>query len=136
MKPVWDGDELDLGDRILKIVTTPGHTPGSIAVIDVKIRRVFSGDPVQDDKIFMFGIQREMHAYLHSLEKLDSFKDMFDQIYPCHGTCPVKTELIMQLHEAATNVLEGRIEGKPETTMHGESVMAYDVGIAVFLCDH
>ena len=45
--PLWDGDVLDLGDRPLKIIALPGHTPGSVAVLDVKNRRLFSGDPVQ-----------------------------------------------------------------------------------------
>lgn len=134
MVPVRDGDEIDLGERVLKIIETPGHTPGSIAVIDLKNRRVFSGDPVQDGHIFMFGIQREMHAYRHSLERLDSYKELFDEVYPCHGTCPVKPEIIMQLYDAAGDVLDGKVEGKPEN-MFGNPVTLYDVGIASFLCD-
>ena len=34
--PVADGDELDLGARRLRIIHLPGHTPGSIAVLDVE----------------------------------------------------------------------------------------------------
>ena len=47
MLPVWDGDVIDLGDRPLKIITTPGHTPGSIAVLDINRRIIFTGDPIQ-----------------------------------------------------------------------------------------
>ena len=32
--PVFDGDEIDLGGRILEIIHLPGHTPGSITVLD------------------------------------------------------------------------------------------------------
>ena len=60
--PVHDGDIIELGDRPLKIIETPGHTPGSIAILDIKKRRIFTGDPIQDGRIFMFGVQREMHA--------------------------------------------------------------------------
>ena len=108
IRPVWDGDIIDLGERPLRIIATPGHTPGSIAILDVDHRRVFSGDPVQDGRIFMFGIQREMHAYRHSLKKLDGFRDQFDELYPCHGSCPVKPELIMKLYDAAGVCWKGR----------------------------
>ena len=34
------------------------------------------------------------------------------EVYPCHGTCPVKPELIGQLYEAAGDVLAGKVQGK------------------------
>ena len=34
--PVREGDALNLGDRELRIIHLPGHTPGSIAVLDVQ----------------------------------------------------------------------------------------------------
>ncbi len=134
MVPVWDGDRIDLGGRELQIVTIPGHTPGSIAVIDLQHRRVFAGDSVQDGRIFMFGVQREMHAYRLSLKKLEALQGLFDEVYPCHGTCPVKPELIGQLYEAAGNVLAGKVQGKA-AEMHGNPIMVYDVGVAGFLCE-
>ena len=105
--PVWDGDVIDLGDRPLHIITLSGHTPGSIAVLDVKNRRIFTGDPVQDGRIFMFGVQRELHAYRHSLLKLQQHVDDFDEIYPSHGTCPVRPSLIMELYEAVGKIMDG-----------------------------
>lgn len=56
--PVEDGKVLDLGNRKLEIIHIPGHTPGSIAVLDIDNRILYSGDTVQDDVIFMFGVQR------------------------------------------------------------------------------
>ena len=134
MIPVWDGDVLDLGERPLKIITLPGHTPGSIAILDVKNRRIFTGDPVQTGRIFMFGLQREMHAYRISLLKLQTFADQFDLIYPSHADCPVKPELIMKLYEAAGKVMAGEVPGKDEEVF-GTPITAYDVGAATFLRD-
>lgn len=132
--PVTDGDVIDLGGRELEIITLPGHTPGSIAVLDGKNRVLISGDPIQDGDIFMFGIQREMHAYLLSLEKLEKYKDRFDTIYPAHGTFPVSPDLIAALHEGATRVLAGEVEGS-DAEFHGVKIKRYDVGAAGFLCD-
>ena len=132
--PVWDGETLDLGGRSLEIIALPGHTPGSIAVLDVKNRRLFGGDPVQDGMIFMFGIQREMRAYRHSLKRLEGYMDRFDEIYPSHGTCPISPNMIGKLYDASGDVLEGKVPGE-EGERFGQKIMVYDVGIARFLCD-
>ena len=43
--PVREGDALNLGDRELRIIHLPGHTPGSIAVLDVQNKVLISGAP-------------------------------------------------------------------------------------------
>lgn len=131
--PVWDKDVLDLGERPLEIIHIPGHTPGSIAVLDVKNRRLFSGDPIQDGMIFMFGIQREMRAYRHSLKRLEGYRERFDEIYPSHGTCPVSPDMIGKLYDASGDILEGKIPGE-DGERFGQKITVYDVGIAKFLC--
>lgn len=132
--PIWDGDVLDLGGRLLRILAMPGHTPGSIAVLDEKNRRLFSGDPVQNGRIFMFGPMRQMHAYIHSLRRLQKSAGLFDEIYPSHAACPVSPSLIPQLIDAAEQILAGNAKGVREE-MFGQPILAYDMGAATFLCD-
>lgn len=132
--PVTDGDIIDLGGRVLMIITLPGHTPGSIAVLDKNNRALISGDPIQDGSIFMFGVQREMHAYILSLEKLEKYKNDFDTIYPSHGTFPVTPDIIPALRDGAKRILAGEVEGSV-TEMHGTKIKSCDVGVARFLCD-
>ena len=132
--PVSDGDIIDLGGREIEIITLPGHTPGSIAALDINNRVLISGDPIQDGDIFMFGVQREIHAYLLSLEKLEKYKERFDTIYPSHGTFPVGPELIDALHEGAIRVMNGEVEGS-DAEFFGTKIKRYDVGVAGFLCD-
>ncbi len=132
--PVWDGDIIDLGNRPLQVISLPGHTPGSIALLDITRRTLISGDPVQDGSIFMFGIQREIHAYLHSLEKLEKYTDKFDQIYPSHGTIPVMPSLIGELYTAAKKILAGEIV-PTEENIFGAPVRKYKTEAAVFLMD-
>ena len=42
--PIYDGDEFDLGDRIIEVVEVCGHTEGSIVLIDHKTRICYAGD--------------------------------------------------------------------------------------------
>lgn len=130
--PVQDGEILDLGGRPLEIIALPGHTPGSIGVLDRNARILISGDTVQDGQIFMFGVQREMHAYIHSLERLKGYREAFDWVYPSHGSFPVSPQLIPALQEAAGRVLAGEVQGT-ESEMFGNKIMRYDVGVAAFL---
>ncbi|MBE6835774.1 MAG: MBL fold metallo-hydrolase [Ruminococcaceae bacterium] len=46
--PIDESFSLDLGNRKIKIKHTPGHTKGSIAVIDETDKIIFSGDNVCD----------------------------------------------------------------------------------------
>lgn len=132
--PVEDKDTLDLGGRPLQIISLAGHTPGSIAVLDKKNRVLISGDPIQDGTIFMFGIQRELHAYISSLNKLERYRNEFDVIYPSHGSFPVTPDLIPALRQGAARILDGKAEGR-ETEIFGRKVKQYDIGPASFLCD-
>ena len=74
--PVQQGDILDLGDRLLEIIDLPGHTKGSIAILDVNNKVLIGGDSIQDGRIFMFGEQRNLKDYIASLEKLSSKVDI------------------------------------------------------------
>lgn len=132
--PVWDGDVIDLGGRPLKIIHTPGHTPGSIAILDVNARRIFTGDPIQDGRIFMFGPMRDLHSYIHSVNRLISLSESFDVIYPSHGSETADPKDLPKFKEAAENILSNKAAGKTED-MWGNKITAYDMGFATFLCD-
>lgn len=133
--PAWDGDILDLGGRELEIIHLPGHTPGSVAVLDIENRALYSGDPVQrNGGIFMFGPGREFHAYVMSLERLMAMSDRFDYIYPSHAECPITPDVIPALREGALRVMAGEVEGEI-SEMHGRRIRRCDVGVSVLLCD-
>ena len=132
--PVNDGDVIDLGDRTLKIIDNPGHTPGSIAILDEKYKVLIGGDAVQDGNIFMFGRYRNLDTYISSLKRLKEYDGSFDEIYPMHGTIPVKSELIEKLIDGAEQIQSGSAEGK-KADMFGTEVMLYKFPYAGFLCE-
>ena len=132
--PIRQGDSLDLGDRELRIIHLPGHTPGSIAVLDVQNRVLISGDPIQEHgRVFMFGDHRNMVDYIASLERLEGFADQFDEIWPSHADIPVSPAVIRKLRDGARAVLDGTIQGTP-TELFGQSVVVCDLGFCALLC--
>lgn len=133
VRPLWDGDVVDLGGRELEVIALPGHTPGSLAFLDRASGMLFSGDPIQrDGKIFCFGPMRSMAAYIHSLERLQTRADEISSIWPCHATCPIGTDAIAELIEGAKAVEQGEASFTMGE-MHGTPIRVYDVGVAVLL---
>lgn len=132
--PVFEGDVIDLGNRELEVIHLPGHTPGSITLLDRNSRCLIGGDPIQEDgNIYMFGPQRDFSAYIASLERLEK-RDDFDFIYPSHAKEKVSREVIPQLIDGARRILAGGVEGH-EIDLHGRKAVCRDVGIARFLCN-
>lgn len=132
--PVYDNDIIELGNRPLKIIFIPGHTPGSVAVLDISSRVLISGDTIQDGNIFMFNKYRNLTLYVESLKKISGYAGVFDTIYPSHGSFPVYPELIASLIEGAEQILNGTAKGKV-VDMFSTSVMLYKFPYAGFLCD-
>ncbi len=48
-KWIKDGTVIDLGGRPVTVLSTPGHTPDSVSIVDPGRKRVFSGDLVDKD---------------------------------------------------------------------------------------
>ncbi len=135
IRPVREGDVIDLGQRELRIIELPGHTPGSIAVLDAANRVLISGDPIQrHGRIFMFGSHRNMADYIRSLEHLETYLPLFDEIWPSHADIPIPTSTIRELRDGAQAILAGTIQGKQEE-MRGHTITAYDLGFCTMLCD-
>ena len=132
--PVYDGDIIDIGGRKLLAITLPGHTPGSTGLLDKDSGMFFCGDSIQDGRIFMFGAMRDLSAYIHSLRRLDRYKDEIKEIYSNHGSIPLDYSIVDKLIDGALRIERGELEPK-EAEIFGQKVHVYDVDAAFFICD-
>ncbi len=129
LHPITALSAFDLGDRVLHVIETPGHTPGSICLLDRKNRILFSGDTLSYGPVFLCGEHRDIHTYRETLVKLMTMGG-FDTIYPCHSTCPVSLSVISALLAAVDGALDGSIppELSDIPTPDGLTPMVYTVG--------
>ena len=117
VKELRDGDEIDLGGRILYAINTPGHTDGSMCFLDRSNRIMFSGDTVtfggnlvrQDDNDLR--LVRQYHA---SLEKIWNYTDEFDRIAIGHDKIVVSKQLVKDYLDLTAGLLDGSIVGAYE----------------------
>lgn len=132
--PVEEGSVLELGGRTLRIIALPGHTPGSIAVLDEAARLLFAGDSVQDFMVFMFGSQRSLQGLALSLDKLDGRKDEFDTILASHGTLELPPDQPGVMAGYVREILAGKADFEPTERM-GRTLKKYGFPRCSFLCE-
>lgn len=81
---IKDGDEIKVGDSILKVIHTPGHTKGSICLLGKNF--IFTGDTLFKDGYGRTDLPGGSEAELkESLEKLAKLLKPGLIIYPGHG---------------------------------------------------
>ena len=130
--PVWEGDVLDVGGRAFEVIHIPGHTPGSIALLDRANRLMIGGDSLQEGPIFMFGPGRNMRALICSVKKLMKMDSAFDRILSSHNRLELGIDLLPALVEGAELQLSGTVEGvKPEMD---RPCLQYNCGRVKFFC--
>jgi len=57
------GSSIDLGGRSLRVLSTPGHTPNSVALYDAVNRRLFIGDYMYPTTLYAFLPGASLSAY-------------------------------------------------------------------------
>jgi glyoxylase-like metal-dependent hydrolase (beta-lactamase superfamily II) len=71
-RTVEEGDVIELGDRALRVLHLPGHTPGSIGLWDEATGALFSGDVVYDDVLIDTAPTSDVPAYLATMRRVRS----------------------------------------------------------------
>jgi glyoxylase-like metal-dependent hydrolase (beta-lactamase superfamily II) len=95
-----DQDQIDLGGRTLTVLHLPGHTPGSIALLEERTGTLFSGDVIYDDDLIDFLPDSSIPAYRQTMKLLASLE--VSVVHPGHGHSFDQT----RLHALATTYLQ------------------------------
>ena len=132
---LFDKDIIELGNREIEIIDIPGHTRGSIALLDKRHKILFSGDSIQEDgRIFMFGKERNLEVNIQSLNRLKNRINEFDEIWPCHSKLPVYKDMIDDVIQDCKLILKGESEYK-EVDLFNNKVKAHKMKRNTFLTD-
>ncbi|MDQ6433298.1 MBL fold metallo-hydrolase [Mesorhizobium sp. LHD-90] len=66
-----DGDTVDTGSRRFTVLHLPGHSPGSIALLDENNGEFFSGDAIYDDELVDDIPGADIPVYLNTMKRLE-----------------------------------------------------------------
>lgn len=84
--PLFEGNEVVLGDYCFEVVDIPGHTPGHIGLYERKHKLFFCGDHILDKitpNITFWGFEQDILAtYLRNLNKVYEYE--VDYLFTAH----------------------------------------------------
>ena len=137
--PIKEGDTIDLGNRILEIYETPGHSPGHVSYLDRANRLLFSGDTI-NDSIIIFnkegGNREELEIYSHSIKKLWDLSDAYDTLLVGHENPVMHKEVVKDYLELTAGIIEGTLTGQYEEIAFRKGEVVRQNGIELwYKCD-
>ena len=128
---VVDGQILDLGNRELEVIYTPGHNSSCITLIDERNGLLFTGDTWYPGPLYAFDDDSSLTDYLQSMRKIEEVirKRNIRWVYGSHNAILPDTDLIFE----TTAFLEDVINGELAYTVE-DDLWVYELNELVSLC--
>jgi glyoxylase-like metal-dependent hydrolase (beta-lactamase superfamily II) len=125
---IKDGAVIDLGDRGLEVLLTPGHAPDALCLMDRRNKLLFTGDTFYAGPIFLYVPETNVAAYGRSVERLARLAPRLDVLLPSHNFPVAKPEMLTRLADAFHRVRSGKaaftlIGGRREYKFDGFSLL-------------
>lgn len=131
---VLPGEIFDLGDRLFEVMDIPGHTPGSIYLLNAREKILFSGDSIVATPVWLYlDHSLPLKTYHEALKKMGSRSDSFDIIFPGHQPAPLRRQHLYDLIACVEEVLARPGIGELTKTFAGEGLSwKYGAGTIIY----
>lgn len=116
-KILRDCDEINLGDRTVTVIHTPGHSPGHMCFWEADRGYLYSGDLVYRGRLFANYPSTDPQAYLASLGKISTLS--LRRLLPGHHSLDIAPEIIGRMKEKFQELFD---QGK---LRHGQGVFEF-----------
>jgi glyoxylase-like metal-dependent hydrolase (beta-lactamase superfamily II) len=110
---VHNGFKINLGGRTLEIISTPGHTPDAICLIDRANGLLFTGDTYYPGPIWLFRPETNLDAYVVSVKWLADLAPQVKLVLGAHNIPVADPSVLPRLVTAIEAVRAGSVEAKP-----------------------
>lgn len=97
-KVLQNNEIINIGDRFVQIVHTPGHSPGHMCFWEKENGYLFTGDLVYKDTLFAYFPSTDPEAYLSSLEQVSMLP--VKRVFPAHHTLNIQPEILVRMRDA------------------------------------
>jgi glyoxylase-like metal-dependent hydrolase (beta-lactamase superfamily II) len=102
-----DGEAIDLGDRSLDVLFTPGHAVDALCLIDREHRFILTGDTFYLGRLFVQAEPMSLATYAASAARLAALADDVDRVLPAHAATLLKPFFLSRLGEAFQSIVRG-----------------------------
>ena len=97
-----DGDIIDLGNRKIKVLHTPGHSPGHMCFFEEEKGYLFSGDLIYKGTLFANYESTDPEKYLESVQKISKLP--VKRVFPAHHSIDIPTDIISDVDKGLTDI--------------------------------
>ncbi len=108
-------DSFDLGNKTIEVIRTPGHTPGSVCLLDRRSGILYTGDTVCDEGVLlMCDHSLSVSTFRDSLEKLIELREqgVFDTMFPSHHKRELVPQFLYDYRKLCDDILSGEKKGR------------------------
>lgn len=112
-----DRDIIELGNRTIEILHTPGHSPGHMCFFEKDRGYLYTGDLIYIGELFAYYPSTDPVAYMNSIKKLLPLP--VKRILPAHHDLDVPLSIIEEMDKAFTDLYKN---GKLK---HGSGTFSY-----------
>ena len=103
--PIFDGEYFDLGGKSIEVIHIPGHSRGSIALLDINERILYVGDSIAPGTLMNLENSTSIKEYYASLLYLRKHHHRFDRLLWSHGLAFLPPEYIDETIELCEDIL-------------------------------
>ena len=98
-------ETIDLGGRILTVHHTPGHTEGSICLLDNRDNLLFTGDTFYPGMMFAHFEESDFGVYQKSIDYLVDLLPRVNHLCPSHNEAYVDKTVLVRVREAFEQIV-------------------------------
>jgi glyoxylase-like metal-dependent hydrolase (beta-lactamase superfamily II) len=120
---VRDGERLDIGDRTVEVLRTPGHTPDSLCLLDIANGLLFTGDTYYSGEVFLWAPETVVTDYMASIARLVRLAPGLKLLLPAHGPPVADPSQLLELKRALQEIESGT--ARSEKTASGRRLFKF-----------
>lgn len=123
-----DGDRIDLGNRDLEVIHTPGEAADHICLLDRTERMLFCGDILLHGPVWTHLEGGSLKELIMSYQRLMGYFDDFDYLMPGHNEPWINKNLLPESLTAAEKVASGKAEYQATTDPWNRKLRQHSFG--------
>lgn len=97
-----DEDIIDIGNRYLKVIHTPGHSPGHICLYEKEKGYLFSGDLIYKGTLDAFYPSTNPTDFMNSIRKVEAIP--IRRILPAHDSLNIPVSILKEISHAFSSL--------------------------------
>jgi glyoxylase-like metal-dependent hydrolase (beta-lactamase superfamily II) len=114
-----EGDTLDLGGLCLKVVHTPGHSPGSICLWNEEDGLLFTGDTAYAGPLYGQFDHSDFEVYRQTMGRLSDLAQDLQLVLPSHNQAPLDPHILVEMSEGFEEIAAGAARWQPMESVWG-----------------